>query len=285
MTTYLDGIYLDGKAPDGKPMDYYASEGLSNSRMKLLEQSAAHYKHALENPRGQSVWENVVHTLILEPKRPAWWVAAPEGMKFNTSEGKAWKRDQTKPVITHSEWTRACGCRDAVMGDPNARKCFTGGYAEVAVFHTDAVTGVQLRGKLDYVPPGRCITDIKTCSDARWEEFSLQFRKQRYARQMALYLDMWNGQAERCKYPIKTDFVFVAVEDEPPHGVCLHHFSTLIPGTEMVDPTYALGCMQYKKLASYYADTVAQGRFPGYDTEPVYRGEDLSSWEKRKVGM
>jgi hypothetical protein len=80
---------------------YHASARASNSKLQVLEEKGARgYKLECVD----RVWTRedtaafqtgrVVEDGVQRPESMARYVVRPEGMKFNTSEGKAWKREQ-----------------------------------------------------------------------------------------------------------------------------------------------------------------------------------------------
>lgn len=277
MNIHPDGIY---------PVlpDYYESEGLSNSMMGYLEQSPAHlrtYMDAKRETTSSQLFGQVVHALVLDQPTPC--VVAPDGLDLRTKEGKAWVAGHSGPIMKASDHARASAAATSVYRCGYYNQAFRNGMAEVSVFSTDEQTGVQLKGRLDYVPRGSCIVDLKTCSSARWEDFEKQFRQLHYYRQMALYLDLWNAQAKlHPEYQPKTDFLFVCVEDQPPHGVCIHHFGLTTPGTDSPCDYYRLGRAEYLALLGRYAETGHKNIWPSYDATPTWRG-DAQPWQMKGV--
>lgn len=113
------------------------------------------------------------------------------------------------PLATFKELKRTA---EAIGWLPDARKCLTGGYSEVAIFWIDPETGVRLKCKVDYLKT-RAETDIKTFGNP--QRFPVD---EAIARAMASY--RYNIQAciyttgiENAKLLVKDGLVF---GDAPP---------------------------------------------------------------------
>src|SRR4051812_21882352 len=76
---------------------YRAAPGVSQSSLKAIARSPAHYKAGVEDDDNEDtaarLMGRLVGTLVLEPKREPWWCVKPEGIKLNETEGKDWARE------------------------------------------------------------------------------------------------------------------------------------------------------------------------------------------------
>jgi hypothetical protein len=196
--------------------DYRSALGVANSDLKKMEQSPAHYRaHMLakgtpSKPTPAQVFGTVLHGALLEPERVL-HVVRPEGLSFQTKEGKAWRDAQTLPILSAEEGEDIAGATAAMQAHPIASAILHKAQKEVSVFSRCMDTGIALKGRLDLVfqdESGRTVVaDIKTCEDAR--EFPRDARKWGYHRQAAWYLDLLGVSA----------FLFVAVEKTAPYGI------------------------------------------------------------------
>lgn len=196
--------------------EYRAADGIANSDLKHMEQSPAHYRaHMLAKGRPHKqtpaqIFGSVLHGALLEPERVL-HVIRPEGLSFQTNEGKAWRNSQTLPILTEEEDTQVRGARTAALSHPLCWPILAKADKEVSVWRTCEKTGLLLKGRLDLVfsdETGRTvIADIKTCDDA--SEFPRDARKWGYHRQAAYYVDLLGASA----------FLFIAVEKTAPHGI------------------------------------------------------------------
>jgi hypothetical protein len=196
--------------------DYRSADAIANSDLKHMEQSPAHYRaHMLSKgshitPTPAQVFGSVLHGALLEPERVL-HVVRPDGLSFQTKDGKAWRDSQTLPILTQAEDVQVGGARTAALSHPICRRILQRSDKEVSVWRTCPETGLLLKGRLDLVfsdASGRTvIADIKTCEDAR--EFPRDARKWGYHRQAAWYLDLLGVSA----------FLFIAVEKAAPYGI------------------------------------------------------------------
>lgn len=206
----MEGVFYN--LPEGT---YRSAPGVNNSTLKLMRRSPRHYLNALESTEKKDspalLFGRLVHQAILEPYKPKGYVIRPDGLKFNTKEGKAWKDEQTLPIIESSDAERIASIAGSVSEHPlwNDVKAGWGdaksGRTEVSVFKKDPSTGLLLKARIDCLI-GKRILDIKTTEDASAAGFAKSCQAFGYARQAAFY-----GLVTGC-----WDFTFLAVEKEEP---------------------------------------------------------------------
>ena len=187
---------------------YRSAPGVNNSTLKMMRKSPRHYLNALEATDKKDspslLFGRLVHQAILEPHKPKGYVIRPDGMKFNTKEGKAWRDEQTPPIIESSDAERIASIAGSVREHPLWSEIKTGS-TEVSVFKKDQTTGLLLKARIDCLV-GKSIIDIKTTEDASAAGFTKSCQAFGYARQAAFY-----GMVTGC-----WDFTFLAVEKEEP---------------------------------------------------------------------
>jgi hypothetical protein len=268
---------------------YHAAPGLSHSMTKHLNPPARLpvYMSQKREPTAAMIMGTLVHQMVLEPDKPLPRIALkPEGMKFSTTEGKAWKKDHAGLLIlTQTEWDTLHGCVRSIAEHPDCRDIFgCEGKSEVSIFTPAETTRMRLMEKLrlDWVPVGSALVDIKTVPDegAGKEEFSKILFDQRYYTQASWYLKRWNRAMPD---EPKEHFVFVTVEKAPPYLVQCH----------TVDPeALAIGYQQNAIDESTFIDCSLGGVWPGYPTGcgmisiPKYErlkilNRDHSAWSAR----
>ena len=208
--------------PDIRPMteqEYRQAPGINISSLKVMERSPAHYRAALDEPNESTaaqVFGTVLHAVVLEPTREC-YVIRPEGMKFTTSEGKAWRDSQTLPILDVDDDCRIKSMLVRLHEHPIVSSLLKSAQTEVACFGTHA-NGLQIKGRIDILAKYKkkvVIADIKTTDDASPMAFDRSVRKYRYDRQAAFYLDLTGSDR----------FLFVAVEKEAPFAVAVYELS------------------------------------------------------------
>lgn len=267
-----EGVFYD--LPDA---DYRKAPGVSNSMLKNIALdgdepgSPAHFAAAFHDPTEDTdalFFGRMVHSRILTPCDPLPGIVAyPETYTNEKGEIKPWSGN-AKVCKAWIEAQEAAGLRpmkpdairamdgvvNAITKDTTCEIAFRNGKAEVSVFkqHHTANGMVLRKARMDWVPPGPALVDIKTCQDARACEFDRVLWSRRYYVQAAFYLDLWN----ECNPDDKKDyFVFVVVEKSAPHAIQLF----------AMDPTdIESGRREYRRNLSLVIQCINSGEWPGY---------------------
>ena len=180
---------------------YFAAPGVSNSMLKHLRPTPAHLVAYLSEPRDPSpemILGTLTHQLILTPEQPLPNLAVkPRDMKFTTTEGKAWRTQAEaggKTIITSTDYDALYGMTKSVSRHPFAAEALgEGSLAEVSLFsRSGGLSRTMRKARLDIVPAGNCLGDVKTTTDASPSHFAKQMIEFGYACQAAHYLDLWN---------------------------------------------------------------------------------------------
>lgn len=246
----------EGAFDDMSDADYRAAAGVSNSMLTHIAPdgeeagSPAHFIEALTHPQPDSdalFTGRMVHSMILTPGAPlpgiveipetypapashldvkSGAIKAGDPLKWtgNAKFCKAWLAHSEaaglRPVKTEQREAIE-GMVKAVADDPNCQIIFKRGKPEVSLFKRYyRGDGMILRkGRVDWVPPGPILPDIKSCQDARQCDFASVIFKRRYYVQAAYYLDLHNDLHPDDQ---KTGFALVAVEKFPPYAIQIH---------------------------------------------------------------
>jgi hypothetical protein len=252
--------------------DYRKEEGVSNTMLGYLAKSPAHLQAYLASPpepTDELVFGQLFHAALLEPETAFANVAVrPEGLDGRTKEGKAWAAEHTgKPIISWKNHQAILGMIRSVEAIPNMVDALAYGMHEQALFAEFALGGtVRRKGKLDLITKGAAIIDFKTTTNASKDGFAKAIGNYGYARQAAYYLDLCKDNGMD-----KSEFVFVAVEKEPPYCA----------GVYVLDQdSIAWGRKQYIELLQRFMQCRDSGEWPGYPTEPTMIS--LPQWAMRE---
>lgn len=214
------GIYADISNEE-----YHKGPGVSKSALDEIHRSPAHYRASLLFPRPETpalVMGSAIHAAVLEPDLfEARYIAAPV-IDRRTSAGKAaWGEFQMSAagriILTQEQMDAACAARDAVYANRMAANLLRGGKAEQSVYWEESVDGetVLCKCRPDYLrAEDGIVVDLKTTADARSEQFLHSVTNYRYYVQNAWYE---RGIGE--EVGTVRNFVFLAVEKEPPYGI------------------------------------------------------------------
>lgn len=283
-----DGIYghVDADA-------YRADRGsLSVSGAKLLIQPScpAKFRWKMDNEQPpKKVWDfgHVAHHLILG-KGADFVVLDPaiHGFKADGTEAEKptattkW-RDAEKAArakglipIHIAELAKAQAMADKVLTDAEAAPIFQSGDAEMSIYATDPITGIRMRGRVDwinreYYGDGTVlIDDVKTSTTANPFELEKKFYDLGYWMQRAWYEDLLKlaGLAD------KVDFVFTVVEKDQPH---------VVQNVRYLNTAVTEGRRANREALDTYARCMDAGKWPGYSSDivtiglPAWAGEGL----------
>ena len=248
--------------------DYHAHSSVSKSQLDRLAISPAHYKWPPEKQTKATAFGAALHDYVLSPDVfDATYFVKPEGFNASKNPDKrlqaAWL-DMGLTLISHDEFEAIQRIREQIMEIPKARYLLSSGQQEVSHFWTDHDTGVQCRCRPDWTPKDLpWLLDLKTTVDASPRGFSRSCANYRYHVQAAFYSD---GVAATTGRNI-TNFLFLAVEKEPPYAVALY---------ELPQSAIDLGRALYRRDLQTYADAVMHDDWPAYgqDIQQI----DLPAW-------
>lgn len=278
---------VDGAYPDVPEEQYHADRGslsVSGAKLLLPPSCPEKFRWAMDNVRKpKKEWDfgHVAHSLVLG--KGAEFVVLDPAVHGLKADGKpsekpsstaAWKiaaaeaRKQGRTPISLDDFTRAQAMAVKVLAHPTAGPMFDEGRAEIALYHTDSETGVQLRGRVDWLEPNGDIADYKTSTTANPTELVRKFWTLSYFMQAAWYRDLAIalGIAENPR------FRFVVQEKEPPYVVTVVKYD---------DQAIEEGRRLNRQAIRLYADCMERGVWPGYsdDVETI----SLPGWVARDV--
>lgn len=204
---------------DIPPDLYHASDAVSHSSLKRMEESAAKYKWELDHPNERppsKAFElgTAIHCALLEPEVFEKTYAAMPKFDGRTKEGKAGKADweisnQGKIGLQPEEWKSLTKVRQSVLTDQFYKQFFVSGKKEKSFFADDPETGLRLRCRPDnYVVESGIVVDLKTTDDASQHSFNIDITKYKYFVQASFYVDV----LELATGVRPKAFVIVAVE-------------------------------------------------------------------------
>lgn len=279
-----------GLFPDIPNDAYHGGPGISKSGLDLIARSPRHYRFATDaandNARTPTAAQRVgslAHKLILEPDSfHAEYVVGP---KFDrrTNAGKeaaaAFEVEAAgRTVITEDEFEQANAMLHAVGAHPFAAALFRKGRAEVSAYWNDPATGVLCRCRPDYWRRDGILVDLKTTDDSSPEEFGRSVLKWRYHVQAAFYLEGARLAMEQSpvdldlEIGLPAEFVFVAVEKNPPHAVAVYRLDR---------DSIEVGRREMRADLDRYATCLANDDWPAFGDTLLPLS--LPEWHLRKV--
>lgn len=249
---------------------YHADEGrMSKHQLDTFARSPAHWlaerqgrrKHKKTDPMS---WGSALDMLLTdEPRFIDVYVPGPDVSRVT----KKWKAFETNLAagqigIKETDYKNILGARKALEAHSlAARYLFArGAHYQVTINWAWEVANykIPMRSRLDAVLINSetiCIVDLKRAEDARGEAFSKAIMNYRYHIQAACYID---ALSRALHVHDNIDFVFVAVEPEPPHAIAVYRLD---------DFSYELGISMFNLALLDFARCAEQGSFPSYPEE------------------
>jgi exodeoxyribonuclease VIII len=246
--------------------DYQKAPGLSQSTLKVIGRSPAHFQYALKHPKEPTrdmLLGTVAHTAILEPSllkgsyhlRPNTYKNEKgEDKKWNANANacKAWlEAHKDKIILTSEEQDAMLGMRKSAMENPTTHAMFKEGAAETCIFAQDPEFNVRLKCRIDWLS-GDAIVEVKTTDDARPEAFARVMFNKGYDIQAAYNLDLAALVGIRKEW-----FVFAVFERDPPYAVATYYLSA-----EAIESAR----MRYRRMLATADYCFKQNEWPGYDS-------------------
>lgn len=260
------------------PVEYHASDAVSNSDLKLLANSPADLKAKMDGlikPSTDALFfGEVLHCAIFEPERYAEeFIAKPDGMSFSEKTGKEWRASQTKRIVafkTPGLNVRTIeGMAQSALSHPVAGPFLrTKGRHELSLFADHERTGIRLRCRLDKLTSDNVVIDLKSTVCARPFKFVRQMALQRYHQQAAFYAAMVN----RVGIPYG-GFVFIAIEKTPPYKILCCELDAM---------SMDKGRSEVERLLALYKKCRDEDHWPGYSDKLTPELLSLPEWALRE---
>lgn len=264
--------------------DYRKHPAVSNSDLKVVTRSAAHYLArrneqllGLTKPPTQAKLDGrALHTAVLEPmlfmeqycvlpenapNRPQERWRKAKDPSIETLQAFRWWDEWnlvngSRITLTQEKYDEYMGTAQSIRNNPAIAPYFEApGESELSVFANDPETGVEVKSRQDrgrvQIANMRVCLDLKSTQDARKESFRKDAVNYGYFRQAAFYTDVaaWAGE------PIDL-FLFVAFEKEAPYAAKLYE----------ADPIdVEIGREENRVALNTYAECLKNNSFPGYD--------------------
>lgn len=255
--------------------EYHADAAISKSDLDLINRSPAYYRYVKENPREQTaamLFGSAVHKLVLEPESfDGEYAVAPLADRRTKAGKETWsefaKGLNGKTVIDSAAYEAARLAASAVMEHPAAAKLLQGGQAELSYFWEE--NGVKCKCRPDYLREDvKCVIDLKTTQNASPESFIKSAYDYRYHVQAAWYL-----RGLRACGVDAENFIFVAVEKEPPYTVCVYAADELM---------LRLGSDTAAENFNTFCGCMRSDNWYGYEETPAIHSLSLPDWVTRK---
>lgn len=267
MTATIDrALPTAGLHPDIPEADYHRDAGsLSSTGAKtLLYEGPRAFQWARTHPVHKDAYDmgSVVHALTLG-------VGDYDVLEYDSYRTKAAQaeRDASRAAgrtpILRKDIVAAEAMRDAIFANPLAASVLSQGEPEVSVYATDPISGVLMRGRIDWLRP-QSFVDLKTAAGGIYRaDFEKIVWNRNYGFQSAYYQRILrlNG--------IDIPPVWVVVSKNEPHEVLVY---------EPDDDLLAYSHQEVDRALAMYARCVEADDWPGLMDETQVHKVGLPRW-------
>jgi PDDEXK-like domain of unknown function (DUF3799) len=260
--------------------EYHRHPALSQSGAKTLLISPALYAWERANPTPRKVFEegSAAHTLVLgvgpEPVVIMREIRDKKGGLLEVIEATDLRSQSAQehqdairkaggiPVL-RTTMDHVTAMADRLSSHTLAMRLLSEGQAEVSIFATDPATGVELRGRLDWLG-ATVATDYKTTQSKHPGAFGKAAFDYGYHQQAAWYLDL----LEAVGHP-RQAFAFIVQSKTPPYDVFV---------TELHPDAIALGRARNRQAIERFRDCRDSGLWPAAVRDDTYLITNLPRW-------
>lgn len=255
------GVYYD--VPEN---DYFKIDALSQSGLKELEKSGAHYKAYRENGIRQSPkirFGKLVHALALEPKIFEKKVAVIDGSRNSKAvKGEIAAAEANNKLVCKSTELEDCkGAVEALKSHDLVKNIFDGADHEVSMFWNDENDN-YCKARFDIVNLSKnCIFDLKVTGIDLSKPFKVRnhIYDMKYHWQIAFYKSAAEQLFDKkFKY---NGLIFI--EDKPPYGIKPYIIN---------EHTLDLALREMEPVIESYKKCVETNNWDSYE-EKIYEGE------------
>jgi PDDEXK-like domain of unknown function (DUF3799) len=236
----------------------------SKSMLDRVRVSPKHYLEAVHGPARAStpamVLGSALHCALFEPARfETSFSSEPVFGDCRKTDNKRardeWRRANAGKTIVDSDDLRTVvSMCEALRAHPIAGRLLFGGEPEVTLRWQDSDTGLECKGRVDYLRRDRKLAlDLKSTEDVRLDAFRKTVARFGYHRQEAMYRDAFAALGEPLEH-----FAFVAVEKTAPYDVAVYTLDLA---------SVAKGRVTIREDLGRLADCIATDRWPGHSDE------------------
>ncbi len=258
-------------------------DAVNKGLLDFLHKSPAHADYSVKNKQEEDETRRALivgrafHTLVLEPHLFSKQFCIAPQVDRRTREGKAVWDDFVASsygmsVLTAGEAEMLEGMRYSILGHGRANQILSSeGDCEVTMLFKHERTGLDLKGRADFIAANGLIVDVKTTEDASPDGFSKSCLSYRYHVQASMY--MAGYEAVTGKKP--EGFVFICVEKKPPYAV----------GVYVLDePSLIAGHIELEEDLEKYKLCKETNLWPSYGNNEIAT-VGLPYWYFKQKGM
>jgi len=212
--------------------------GVRSSHLKSILRSDDHFIHKITAPYETTKSQNfgvLCHHSILYPDEKLPILEIPDDLNLNSKEGRETKTvaaEEGLIIVRKYDIERISAIKEVIHSDEELSKGITSGFKEASISVTvpvntgDTTHYLRIKARFDCIVHGDFFIDLKFTADARPDAWVWRVKDFMYNLQASHYLNVWNHAVRdpNCQIPephrdSRNKFLFVAVEQDPPHGM------------------------------------------------------------------
>ena len=250
---------------------YFEIDALNWSRLKVMDESALAYKHALTHPRKDTPALDLgryVHTAVFQPELVAEDFAIWTG---DRRAGKVWdafaEENADKTILRAVDLPDFSDMIEAVRSHPWVADLLSDDATEAEAILTWTGDGRAQKARPDVMNQRRrLVADLKTTQSIDIRRFGHDIARFSYLGQLAHY----SAGIEAARAWAPAEHVLIAVEKAAPYDIAIFQLDA---------DAIAVGAEKRAELLATLAECEQTGRWPGRHPEPVtLDGSNLPPW-------
>lgn len=260
MNKFEDGVH------DISNDEYHSSEGISRSKLMLLDKSPYHFWYEVLSGEAEHkeatpdmLIGSLFHTLLLEPEKFDKEYAMLPKVDRRTAQGKALYEEfltfsDGKIIIKEEQYDKAKTMADLMRKHEIVDTLLDESKFEQSIYWTDKETGLQFKARPD-IWSTKMVVDVKTTQDASLRGFTNSAYKYGYYLQAGMLY-------EACKAVGKPFemFVILTCEKTAPHA----------PGVYIMnDAAIQFGLDQFEAYKKKLKECLDKDKWPGYPVQEL----------------
>lgn len=176
MTEYDDGVYYDMPEKEYFNLPFLTNTGIKDINISTLDYWGKRHNWTSKTETVAFSRGSMMHCLMLEGEKvfDSRYMVRPEGMKFNTKDGRAWKEEHSEfNICTSDDHESTLRLMRMINHFGEYRKYFETGNAEVVFIWTEIVDGVKIKcaARCDKINT-MGITDLKSFTNQQGRPLS-----------------------------------------------------------------------------------------------------------------
>lgn len=239
--------------------DYFALDRLSQSGIKAILKSPAHFKCARAKNTQHMVQGKLIDAVLTTPKGfDDLYYVVPDDFRMDartTAYKEAKRKAGGRTLVKQRDMDAAVAIRDVLEQHSTVSALINDAIPQPVALWEEPTeqSRIPMKARLDWMSPEyKVLIDLKTTEDA--QAFSRTAARLGYHIQDACYTHSW----QQAGGFVPDAFIFIVVEREPPYGIRV---------LELSERAKELGLQRYRRGVEQYAACLKRNQWNAYSTD------------------